>query len=83
MTVLFTRPGNRRALVRNVSPTGENASTTCRFFFTLDTKKLIRDSGVSGTPADLASLAMEPKMLSMSSLGKRSGIQPLVIMPLM
>ena len=32
MTVQFTIAGNFLALVRKASPTGEKASTTCRFF---------------------------------------------------
>ena len=56
MAVLLTRPGLRRARTLNVSPTGENARPTCKFFFTFETKKLVLASGLSGIPTDFARL---------------------------
>jgi hypothetical protein len=42
------RAGKLRARMRNLSPTGEKHSTTCRYFRTLSMKKSHRFSAVQG-----------------------------------
>jgi len=51
MTVLLMSAGNWRARIRNLSPTGEKQSTTCRNFRTWSMKKSHRFSGESMMPA--------------------------------
>lgn len=76
MTVQLTSAGKRRARVRNTSPTGEKASTTCRLARTREMKKSIIESRDSGTAAALAAGRSEENSPSYSSAENRSGITP-------
>mmetsp|Transcript_31700 Transcript_31700/g.46427 ORF Transcript_31700/g.46427 Transcript_31700/m.46427 type:complete len:246 (-) Transcript_31700:88-825(-) len=76
MAVQLISPGNLRARVRRVSPTGLMASTTCRFARTRSMKNSIMLSRASGTPAALATLRSEVNIASNSSGANRSGMTP-------
>mmetsp|Transcript_8116 Transcript_8116/g.12112 ORF Transcript_8116/g.12112 Transcript_8116/m.12112 type:complete len:201 (-) Transcript_8116:4507-5109(-) len=76
MAVFIINAGKRRARTRNVSPTGEKQSTTCKLVRTRDIKNSSMASGKSGIPQALASFLKFPSIASISSLANKPDIQP-------
>ena len=68
--------GNMRQRTRKAEPTGDIASTICRFSRTVETKSCFRLSFVSGTPRSFASGRTAEVIFSHSSLAKRLGTSP-------
>ena len=73
------RPGNRLALMRNVSPTGENASTSLNLilnFWIMYVWASLGSSGFNKGAFAFISFLKDPVIASSSSLANKSETQP-------